>query len=158
MPKSRTRRPMITADQEAQLLRAEIARAVSALRRQGVSQMDAYARIAEAAGVSESWVRKHYGRNPNVGVRLRDFLNVRAVYDRLCHRVEASAARVDALAEALEDYADAPVARAPRPAARPRPTGPGAAARRRANLRFRLAPLIPVGPRPAAITAFGVPG
>lgn len=142
MPKSRVRGSMITADHEAELLRAEIARAVAALREQGVSQMDAYARIADAAGVSESWVRKHYGRNPSVGVRLRDFLNIRAAYARLCQRVEATTARVDALADALEDYADAPIARTSVSAARPVPAAASAPARRRQDLRFRRAPVI----------------
>ncbi|WP_124263025.1 hypothetical protein [Methylobacterium sp. XJLW] len=135
---------MITADHEAELLRAEIARAVAVLREQGVSQMDAYARIGDAAGKSESWVRKHLGRNPSVGVRLRDFLNIRAAYDRLCARVEADNDRLDReLAELLGD-AVAPA----RPAARQ--PAPPRSPRRRQDLRFRRAPLIPVSALAAA--------
>lgn len=122
---------MVTADVEAELLRAEIRHAIRALRNQGVSQMDAYTLIGNSVGRSASWVRKHHGRNPFVGVRLRDFLNIRAAYDRLCARVEADNDRLDRELQQIREDHHAPAVTAARQPGAPR------AQRRRPDLQFR---------------------
>lgn len=136
---------MVTADVEAELLRAEIRHAIKALRDQGVSQMDAYTLIGNSVGRSASWVRKHHGRNPFVGVRLRDFLNIRAAYDRLCTRIEDAAERIEAEAQTIERQSDA--VRDRRPEAVARASAPAVRPRRRPDVQFRRVT------RPAALMA-----
>jgi hypothetical protein len=100
--------------------------------------MQAYGRVASLIGRSSAWVQRVIGRDPRASVGLHDAANIRAAYDRLCARVQADNDRLDnELAELLGDV------RAPA-AASVRQSVPARPQRRRADLRFRRAPLIPV--------------
>lgn len=56
------------------------------------SRMSAYRRVAAAAGVSASWVRKFVAGDPAARVSLVAGVNIRAQYVRLCEQIEARAA------------------------------------------------------------------
>ena len=82
---------MVTADDELAFVRPSVVKAIAILRGRGLSQMGAYEALAGQVGKSPSWVRGIVGRDPSIGVRLRDALNLNAAYGRLCARVEAAA-------------------------------------------------------------------
>ncbi|MCC0807538.1 hypothetical protein FPV16_15090 [Methylobacterium sp. W2] len=96
---------MMTAEEELAFVRPHAVRALEALRVRGHSQMHAYEALASLIGKSPTWVRGVIGRDPNIGVRLRDAINLTRAYDRLCKRIEAAAdaeeARIATLTEEL---------------------------------------------------------
>lgn len=141
---------MITPDDAREAVRPPLVLLVDHHVEQGSDRMQAYGRVAGLVGRSSAWVRRVLGRDPRATVGLHDALNIRAAYDRVCAHVEATTARVDALADALEDYADEAPARTSRSAARSVPAPARAAARRRQDLRLRRATLIPVSALAAA--------
>lgn len=99
--KTSTRRTMFTnADAQSQALPLVHALFRDAHSRSG-SRMAAYERTAEQIGRSPNWVRKLIGRRADAVVEHRDFLNIRAAYDRLCARIEAAAEHEEARADAL---------------------------------------------------------
>lgn len=107
--KTSTRRTMFTnADAQSQALPL-----VHALFRdahwQSGSRMAAYERTAEQIGRSPNWVRKLIGRREDAVVEHRDFLNIRAAYDRLCARIEAAAEHEEARADVLRSIRHAVV-------------------------------------------------
>lgn len=98
---------MITAEQELGLIRPQIVRSVARLRKDGLSQMDAYEALGREIGKSSRWVRKVIGRDATAAVYLRDALNIRAAYERLCARVEAMADAIEAGNDELRRELDA---------------------------------------------------
>ena len=98
---------MVTADDELAFVRPSVVKAIEILRGRGLSQMGAYATLAGQVGKSPSWVRGIVGRDPSIGVRLRDALNLNAAYERLCARVEAAADASEAKNNALREELNA---------------------------------------------------
>ncbi len=68
--------------------------------------MSAYSVVANSLGVSESWLRKLIGRQPVV-VAAHEYLNLAALYVRLCERIEAEAEHERRRAAALREAAHA---------------------------------------------------
>ncbi|GEP06847.1 hypothetical protein MOX02_48850 [Methylobacterium oxalidis] len=125
---------MVTADDELALVRPTVVEAVQALRDRGLSQMRAYQRLGGMVGKSPTWVRGIVGRDPNIGVRLRDALNIRAAYDQLCARVEAAAEKVEAENNQLREAIDVALSARATPVPSPvEATQPQAAAPRSAG-------------------------
>ncbi|WP_264046940.1 hypothetical protein [Methylobacterium flocculans] len=126
---------MVTADDELAFVRPGVVKAIEILRGRGLSQMGAYEVLAGQVGKSPSWVRGIVGRDPSIGVRLRDALNLSAAYERLCKRIEAAAdaeeARIATLTEELHAALAArdPVAPSTLPAAVNRAAAPRRAVR-----------------------------
>lgn len=139
LAKIRKAHRMVTADDELALVRPTVVEAVQALRESGLSQMRAYQRLGGMVGKSPTWVRGIIGRDPNIGVRLRDALNIRAAYDQLCARVEAAAEKVEAENNQLREAID--VALSAR--ATPVPSRPGAPSPQAAAPRGAGAPAAP---------------
>lgn len=128
---------MITADEAREAVRHPLTLLIDHQVEQGAARMQAYGRVAALIGRSSAWVQRIIGRDAEATVGLHDALNIRAAYDRVCARVEADNDRLDGeLAELLGgDRASAvPATRQPAPAR---------AQRRRPDVRFRRAPLIP---------------
>lgn len=80
--------------------------------RKSGSRMTAYAAVANAVGVSESWLRKLLGRQPVV-VAVHEYLNLAAAYDRLCARIEAEELNEKRRTAALREAAHAALASDP---------------------------------------------
>lgn len=87
---------MMTAQSEAELIRPHVVAVLAKMRERGLSQMDAYAALGREVDKSPTWVRRIIGRSPDVAIRLRDALNVRAAYERLCSSIEAAADAAEA--------------------------------------------------------------
>jgi hypothetical protein len=123
---------MVTADDELAFVRPGVVKAIEILRGRGLSQMGAYAALAGQVGKSPTWVRGIVGRDPTVGVRLRDALNLRAAYARLCTRIEAAADAEEALIATLTEELNAarPTGHAVAAQAAPAPVHRAAAPRR----------------------------
>ncbi|WP_286962387.1 hypothetical protein [Methylobacterium sp.] len=137
---------MITAEEAREAVRPPLSLLVNHQVEQGAARMQAYGRVASLIGRSSAWVQRVIGRDPRAAVGLHDAANIRAAYDRLCARVQADNDRLDnELAELLGDVR----AHAPAPASTRQRASSGPA-RRRADLRFRRAPLIPVSALAAA--------
>jgi hypothetical protein len=71
------------------------------------SRMTAYSSVAAAVGVSSRWLRKLVGRQPGVDLGAHEHWNIKAAYDAICERVEASAAIKRERAAALRRILDA---------------------------------------------------
>ena len=76
-------------------------------RRETGSKMTAYERVASSVGGSASWLRKLLGRQPNVDLAAHQYMNIVALYRKLCERIEAEAENERRKLEALMDHADA---------------------------------------------------
>jgi hypothetical protein len=94
---------MMTAEQELGLVRPNIVAAVEALQSRGMSRMDAYQALGSMLGKSQTWVRKVIGRQPDAAIYLRDALNIRTAYERLCARIEAAADAAETNNNALRE-------------------------------------------------------
>lgn len=70
------------------------------------SRMSAYEYVGKAVGGSGSWLRKLISSQP-VTLHAHQYLNLSRLYDRLCARIDASAATADL--EAAEFTAEAAV-------------------------------------------------
>ena len=123
---------MVTADDELAFVRPGVVRALEILRGRGLSQMRAYEVLAGQVGKSPTWVRGIVGRDPNIGVRLRDALNLGAAYERLCARIEGAADAIETSNNALREELHAALsgAAAPLPGTNGTPVAEAAAARR----------------------------
>ena len=69
------------------------------------SRMTAYVHVADAIGVSTSWVRRLIGRQP-IGLAAHEYLNLLAAYTSLCERIEQQAEHERMLTRALKGQAD----------------------------------------------------
>ncbi len=138
---------MVTAQQELGLIRPNLVRLVAVIRKDGRSQMDAYDALGREIGKSSRWVRKVIGRDETAGIRLRDALNIRAAYERLCARVEGVADALEAGNDELRRELDAAVGSDRAGAARPRAPG---RPQRAAAVRRRATPSPTPFPAPAA--------
>jgi hypothetical protein len=120
------------------------------------SRMAAYERTAEQIGRSPNWVRKLIGRRADAVVEHRDFLNIRAAYDRLCARIEAAAEHEEARVDALRRTRHAAAREGDRSAVPgvARTAGGGEISRRYAAAGMDAAPL---GPRAAGETDHAAP-
>lgn len=76
-------------------------------KRETGSKMTAYERVAARIGGSPSWLRKLLGRQPNVDLAAHQYLNILALYRKLCERIEAEAENERRKLEALWNHADA---------------------------------------------------
>ncbi|MCJ2129251.1 hypothetical protein [Methylobacterium sp. E-045] len=106
---------MMTAEQELGLVRPNIVAAVEALQSRGMSRMDAYQALGSMLGKSQTWVRKVIGRQPDAAIYLRDALNIRTAYERLCARIEAAADEAETNNNALREELHAALAGAAAP-------------------------------------------
>ena len=122
---------MMTAEQEVGLVRPNIVAAIEALQASGLSRMDAYRALGSMLGKSQTWVRKVIGRQPDAAIYLRDALNIRTAYERLCARIEAAADAAETTNNALREELHAALSGAGTPLlGTPGPTVVGAAAPR----------------------------
>ncbi|GJE41330.1 hypothetical protein AEGHOMDF_0494 [Methylobacterium soli] len=139
---------MITAEHEIGLVRPNIVASVKALQDRGLSRMEAYAVLGSMLGKSQTWVRKVIGRQPDAAIYLRDALNIRSAYDRLCARIDAASERIEGENDQLREAIDVALSAsaAPHPG-RPGPTQAQAAAPRGAG-----PPAAPALVRPRART------
>ena len=104
--KTKGSRPMITAEHEIGLVRPNVVASVKALQERGLSRMEAYSTLGSMLGKSQTWVRKVIGRQPDAAIYLRDALNIRSAYDRLCARIDAAAERVEGENNQLREAID----------------------------------------------------
>jgi hypothetical protein len=142
---------MITAEQALERARSPLEALVAARTKAVGSRMEAYRLVGAPLGRSATWVRKVLGRAPDVQVGLHDALNIAALYDRLCARIEAAAEAVEADNKKLREDLDA--ALSAREALRPRAD----AARVAAAAPARGAPRARPATRTVVVPAVGSP-
>lgn len=116
--KSGDGRVMITAEQALERARSPLAALVAERERSAGSRMRAYGLVGAPLGRSATWVRKVLGRAPDVSVGLHDALNIAALYERVCARIEARADKVEAGNNALREELHAALSGAAAPLAR----------------------------------------
>lgn len=94
---------MITAEQALERIRPDLAQLIAVKEQRLGSKMLAYERLGARLGRSPGWIRKVLGRSPDVTVALHDALNIRAAYERLCSKIEASADAAEARNDVLRE-------------------------------------------------------
>ncbi len=97
---------MTSATETVDRVRPFAAALVERAERQTGSRMAAYERVASTVGVSDGWLRKLIGRQPDIGLAAWQYLNIVSAYRGLCERIEAEAEHERARAAALRRQAD----------------------------------------------------
>jgi hypothetical protein len=87
-PKTGAKDPMSDVAHITDLTRAAAEQLVRCEERRHGSRMTAYEIVADRAGLKADWLRKFIGRSPRAALSLPAFVNLFAMYDRLCSRVE----------------------------------------------------------------------
>jgi hypothetical protein len=87
-PKRGAKDPMSDVAHITDLTRAAAEQLVRSEERRHGSRMTAYEIVADRAGLKADWLRKFIGRSPRAALSLPAFVNLFAMYDRLCSRVE----------------------------------------------------------------------
>ena len=73
----------MTAEDASEFVRPELVSAIEALRKRGLSKMQAYAAVGKGIGKSSDWVRYLVGRQSRVSVALHDYFNLKRYVTRL---------------------------------------------------------------------------
>ncbi|GJE00580.1 hypothetical protein [Methylobacterium isbiliense] len=100
---------MITYEQAVEQKRSKLVGIVDVLASAHGSKMRAYQTVGQEIARSPTWVRRVIGRSPLVRIDLHDALNIAALYDRLCARIEAAAEHEEARADVLRSIRHAVV-------------------------------------------------